>query len=122
MAKSDEKRLYRVVFLNQGKVYEIFARIVAQGGLFGFVEIEDLVFGEKSTILVDPSEDALKKEFENTRRIFIPMHSVIRIDEMEKDSALKPRIVPLPGKGESAANGEGRVTPIYTPPPGGHSG
>ena len=48
MAKSDEKRLYRVVFLNQGKVYEIFARIVAQGGLFGFVEIEDLVFGEKS--------------------------------------------------------------------------
>ncbi|MCB1326460.1 MAG: DUF1820 family protein [Spirochaetales bacterium] len=114
-----EKRLYRVIFYNQGKVYEIFAREVAQGNLFGFIEVAQLVFGEKSAILVDPSEDALKKEFESTRRVFIPLHSVVRIDEVDRESALKPRVVPLGGSAggdttESA--GPGRVTPIYTPP------
>ena len=113
-----EKRLYRVIFYNQGKVYEIFAREVAQGNLFGFIEVAQLVFGEKSAILVDPSEDALKKEFESTRRIFIPMHSVVRLDDVDRESALKPRVVPLGGTGAEAAEspGPGRVTPIYTPP------
>ena len=36
------KPIYRVVFLNQGKVYEVYARRVSQtGALFGFVEIDD---------------------------------------------------------------------------------
>ena len=39
------KPIYRVVFLNQGKVYEVYARHVSQtGALFGFVEIEELIF------------------------------------------------------------------------------
>ena len=39
------KPIYRVVFLNQGKVYEVYARHVSQtGSLFGFVEIEELIF------------------------------------------------------------------------------
>ena len=38
--------LYKVVFMNQGEVYEIYARSVGHGTLFGFVEIEELVFGE----------------------------------------------------------------------------
>lgn len=117
MTKSTDKRLYRVIFQNQGKVFELCVRSVSQGGLFGFVEVEDLVFGEKSALLVDPSEDALKKEFENTKRIYIPIHSVVRIDEMEQHSNLKPRVVPIESgkKGESGESA--RITPIYTPPP-----
>ncbi|HVS22580.1 MAG TPA: DUF1820 family protein, partial [Gammaproteobacteria bacterium] len=46
------KPIYRVVFLNQGKVYEIYARHVSQtGALFGFVEIEDLVFGTRKSVV-----------------------------------------------------------------------
>lgn len=41
--------IFRVVFVNQGKVYEIYARKVSHGGLLGFVEVEELVFGERST-------------------------------------------------------------------------
>lgn len=120
MASGTEKRLYRVSFINQGKVYEIFARNISQGALFGFIEVEDIVFGEKSAILVDPGEDAMKQEFEKTKRIFIPMHSVIRIDEMERDSELKPRVVALHNdatnaKKDADPNGMGRITPIYTP-------
>ena len=113
MASSSDKRLYRVIFMNQGKVFEVFAREVSQGGLFGFVEIEQIVFGETSAVLVDPNEDSLRKEFENTKRSFIPMHSVIRIDEMEKDASLKPRVVAL--NPEAAGNGGSNITPIYTP-------
>ena len=75
---------YRISFHNQGKVYEIYARKVNQGGLLGFVEIEDIVFGEKTTVVVDPSEEHLKSEFQGVRRTYIPMHAVIRIDEVEK--------------------------------------
>ena len=40
--------IFRVSFVSQGEVYEIYARNVSQGGLFGFIEIEELVFGERS--------------------------------------------------------------------------
>lgn len=78
------KRLYKITFLNQGQVYEVYARHVTQGGLLGFVEVEGLVFGEKTTVVVDPSEERLQQEFEGVKRSYIPMHSVVRIDEVEK--------------------------------------
>tara|TARA_Y100001934_G_C12167551_1_gene685044 strand:+ start:613 stop:954 length:342 start_codon:yes stop_codon:yes gene_type:complete len=81
---STEKKIYRVNFHNQGKVYEVYARQVHQSGLFGFIEIEQIVFGEKSSLLVDPSEESLKTEFEGVERTYIPMHAIIRIDEVEK--------------------------------------
>jgi hypothetical protein len=78
------QRLYRITFLNQGQVYEVYARGVTQGALLGFVEVEGLVFGEKTTVVVDPTEERLQREFEGVTRCFVPMHSVVRIDEVEK--------------------------------------
>ena len=72
------KHIYKIQFMNQGKVYEIFSRSVRQGELFGFLEIEKLVFGERTTVVVDPSEERIKSEFAGVRRTFIPLHSVIR--------------------------------------------
>ena len=60
--------IFKVVFVNQGKVYEIYARKVGHGSLFGFVEVEELVFGERSTVVVDPSEEKIKAEFEGVKR------------------------------------------------------
>jgi hypothetical protein len=105
------RHLYRVIFFNQGEVYEIYARQVTQGGLYGFVEVEGLVFGERSQLVVDPSEERLQKELEGVKRFHIPMHSVVRIDEVEKEG--KGRIT-SPDK-----SGGGKVAnfpvPIYTP-------
>ena len=102
-----EKKLYRIVFISQGQVYEIYAREVGQGALFGFVEVEQLVFGERTTVVVDPSEEKIKSEFEHVTRTYLPMHSIIRIDEVDKQGASKISKV------------EGNVTqfpmPIYTP-------
>jgi hypothetical protein len=82
-----EKRLYKVTFYNQGQVYEVYARRVAQGGLLGFVEVEGLVFGTKTKMVVDPAEERLQREFEGVRRCYIPMHAIVRIDEVEKRGA-----------------------------------
>jgi hypothetical protein len=83
------RRLYKISFVSQGKVYEIYARSVAQGGLFGFIEVEKLVFGERSTVVVDPSEERIKAEFEGVRRTYLPLHAVLRIDEVEKEGTAK---------------------------------
>jgi hypothetical protein len=94
-----KKRLYKVQFVNQGKVYEVYAKQVSQSNLFGFIELEGLVFGEKSAVVIDPSEERLKAEFEGVPVTHIPMHSIVRIDEVEKQGTAK--IVPLDGKGEN---------------------
>ena len=104
---ADEK-LYKVIFMNQGQVYEVYARGVGHGSLFGFVEIEELVFGERTTVVVDPSEERIKSEFENVRRTYLPMHSIIRIDEVDKQGVSK--ISKLEG-----GNVAQFPLPVYTP-------
>ena len=83
-----EKFVFRVVFVNNGKTYEIYAKSVQQGLLYGFIEVEELLFN-RSGIVVDPSEEKLKAEFEGVKRTQIPIHSVVRIDEVEKQGTAK---------------------------------
>ena len=94
-----KKTVYRIFFTSQGKGYEIYARKVGQGEMYGFVEIEDIVFGEKSAIVVDPNEDALKKEFASVKRLLIPYHSVSRIDEVEKEGQARIVSLAMPNPG-----------------------
>ena len=82
MANSSE--IYKITFLNKGKVYEVFVKQVYQSDLYGFVEVEDYVFDEKKQVVVDPTEEKLKSEFTGVKRSFIPMQAIIRIDEVEK--------------------------------------
>ena len=102
------KTTYRITFHNQGKIYEIYALDVHQSGLLGFIEVENIVFGEKTAVVVDPSEENLKTEFEGVQRTYLPMHSVIRIDEVEKS-----------GQGKITDSGETGATvtpfPVFTP-------
>src|SRR4029078_11107164 len=65
-------QLFKVVFVNQGKVYEIYARKVSHGSLFGFIEVEELVFGERSAVVVDPSAEKGKAEFAGVTRNYLP--------------------------------------------------
>jgi hypothetical protein len=49
-------------------VYEIYARRVSHGAIFGFVEVEGLLFGERSSVVVDPAEERLQAEFAGVER------------------------------------------------------
>ena len=96
-----KKCIYRIMFTSQGKAYEIYARKVSQGEMHGFIEIEDIVFGERSNLVVDPSEEALKKEFAGLKRMHIPFHAISRIDEVEKEGPAK--VISLAGVEETSA-------------------
>ena len=81
--------IYKVIFLNQNQVYEVYAKHVYQSDMYGFIEIEAFVFGERSQMIVDPAEERLKNEFAAVSRSYIPMHALIRIDEVEKEGIAK---------------------------------
>jgi hypothetical protein len=87
--------IFKILFVNQGKVYEVYARKVSHGSLFGFLEIEDIVFGERSSVVVDPGEERIKGEFEGVKRTYLPLHSVLRVDEVKKQGVSK--ITPFEG-------------------------
>jgi|TARA_B100001996_G_scaffold1605_1_gene1482 hypothetical protein len=84
-----KKKLYKITFSNQGKLYELYANEVSNSNLLGFIEIESLVFGEKTSLVVDPSEEKIKTEFEGVKRTYVPMHSVLRIDEVDEQGVSK---------------------------------
>lgn len=106
---TSEETLFKVVFHHQGQVVELFARRVSQGNLFGFIEVEDLVFGARSQLVVDPSEEGLKTEFGEAKRIYLPLHAVLRIDEVEQGGTSRKRAV---------KDGEGSVRPFPVLYPG----
>ncbi|MEH6591448.1 MAG: DUF1820 family protein [Halioglobus sp.] len=81
--------VYKVIFHNNNQVFEVFARQIYQSDMWGFIEVEEFVFGERSQILVDPSEEKLKAEFNGVKRSYIPLQAIVRIDEVDKEGASK---------------------------------
>lgn len=104
--KDQPLSIYRVLFHNQGQIYEVYAHNIYQSEMYGFVEVEDYTFGNRSGMVIDPSEDRLRTEFEGVQRSFIPMHAIVRIDEVEKEGVAKI----TDSKGE-------KVTPFPIPVP-----
>ena len=100
------KPLYKVTFLNAGKVYELYARRVSSGALWGFTEVADLVFDVHEGVVVDPTEERLRDEFGQTRVLHLPMQSIVRIEEVERKGTSAIR---------DAATGETVVTPFPLP-------
>ena len=99
--KNEKQPIYRVKFLNEGSVYEMYAKQIYQSELYGFIEIEEFIFGERSQVLVDPSEEKLKAEFEGVLRSFVPVGAIIRIDEVKQEGVAKmlsasDKVTPFP--------------------------
>ena len=102
-----KKTLFKIIFVNLDAVYEIYARSIKESEMFGFLEVEELVFGEQTALVVDPSEEKLKLEFNSVKRTFIPMQSIYRIDEVTKQGTAKVKdtqgygkVSPFPGTGK----------------------
>ncbi|WP_312936171.1 DUF1820 family protein [Pseudomonas sp.] len=102
-----EPAIYKVIFLNQGQVFELYAKQIFQSDLWGFLEIEEIVFGERSQLVVDPGEEKLKAQFEGVVRSFVPLQSIVRIDEVERLGTAKI----------SEAKASGNVMPFPMPMP-----
>ncbi len=105
------KPIFKVLFMNQGKVYEVYAKSVSHGNLFGFIEVEELIFGARSSVVVDPSEERIQSEFAGVKRTYLPLHSILRIDEVDKHGVSK--MTSLEGDNVTQF-----PMPMYTPPQG----
>jgi hypothetical protein len=105
-----KKRIYKIIFTNEGKIFEIYAKQVISGDLYGFVEVQGLLFGERTTLVVDPSEEQLKLEFNGVNKTYIPFHTIVRIDEVEKEGPGK--IIQLSASDKSALH---LTPPSYAP-------
>lgn len=75
---------YRVMFTEDGKVRELFARYICEESLIGFVEVEELLFvSPQSGLVVDTQAEQLAQAFKGVKRTYLPLHNIIRIDEMD---------------------------------------
>ena len=96
-----KKGIYKIVFVQLGEIYEVFAEAVYQSDMYGFIEVEDYMFDQNSQIVVDPSEEKLKSEFKGVKRSYIPISSIMRIDEVDKK-----------GNAKIKPNKDGNITPF----------
>jgi len=103
---SSEAPIYRVIFINQDQVFELYARHVYQSDMWGFLQVEDFVFGNRSELVVDPGEEKLKQQFADVKCSYIPMQAIIRIDEVTSEGVAKV----------SDAKGTVTVFPMPAPP------
>ncbi len=100
-----KKVLYKVIFLNHGKVYELYADGVTSSGLYGFIEISGLQFSDDG-VVIDPTEERIREEFAESEVLHIPMHGVLRVEQVktrgqnkirDRETGEKIAQFPLPG-------------------------
>jgi len=83
--------LYKVIFINRSKVYELYARDVFSSEIYGFIYVAELVFDQNQRLVIDPAEEKLRDEFENVNVLHLPLQSIIRIEEVKKKQSCKIR-------------------------------
>jgi hypothetical protein len=108
----EKESIYRVVFISKNEEYQILARSVGNSSLFGFLEIDELVWGGENSVVIDPSEERLRNEFKDVGCTLIPLHTVVRVDILEKDKTGTAKILQIK-EGNTVI--PFKRMPIYTP-------
>ena len=96
-----KKTTYKIIFMQLGEIYEVFAKQIYQSDMYGFIEVEEYIFNQNKQLVVDPSSEKLEKEFQNVERSYIPINAVIRVDEViesgkAKIKQNKSQVTPFP--------------------------
>ena len=84
MPENDHPDIYRVQFHSDAQIYELYVRDVSHSFLSGFIRLEGFIFGETTQMVIDPSEEKLRGEFEGVKHVDIPFHHILRISSVEK--------------------------------------
>ena len=84
-----KNNVYKIIFIQLGEIYEVFANQIYQSEMYGFIEVEDYIFNKDKQLVVDPTSEKLKNEFSQVQRSYIPMNAIIRIDEVNETGDAK---------------------------------
>ena len=60
-----KKKTYKIIFIQLGEIYEIFAKQIYQSDMYGFIEVEEYIFKQNKQLVVDPTSEKLEKEFKS---------------------------------------------------------
>ena len=71
------------------EIYEVFAKQIYQSDMYGFIEVEDYIFKKDKQLVVDPAAEKLKNEFNKVERSYIPINSIVRIDQVNESGEAK---------------------------------
>ena len=83
------KNVYKIIFIQLGEIYEVFAKQIYQRALYGVIELEEYIVNKDNQLVVDPSSEKLKNEFSMVERSYIPINSIVRIDEVNETGEAK---------------------------------
>jgi hypothetical protein len=73
MKKTNEQPIYRIIFVHQEDLQEIYAQYISEETLVGFIEADSLLELNQTQPILNTKE---------VRRCYIPLHNIIRIDEI----------------------------------------
>jgi hypothetical protein len=105
---SKKEVMYKVQFINSGERYELYVKELVSSQVFGFIEIADFVWDTHTELVLDPSHERLKDEYADVERSYIPMHNVLKIDQVKKQGSAKITAF-------SDKVGADKVTPLRSP-------
>jgi len=77
--------LYRVYFKWKEKEIFLTAKSLDLTHPY-FVSIKDLVFSHEPKLIINPSEDDIRKTFGNSKHLMIPFQTVAMIEELDGES------------------------------------
>ncbi len=91
--------VFRVHFTWKEKEYILKANSLDMTHPY-FVCIKDLILPEESSVLINPADDEIRKNFSEVRQLMLPFQSVSLIEEFRTDPDLQK---------ENAKQGKGEV-------------
>ena len=51
------KNVYKIIFIQLGEIYEVFAKQIYQSDMYGFIEVEEYIFNKDKQLVVDPTSE-----------------------------------------------------------------
>ena len=76
----NEKPIYRILFVEQEEVKEIYAQYISEETLVGFIEADTILNQGSRKPALSPNQ---------VRRCYIPLHTILRIDEIITEKTVK---------------------------------
>ena len=93
--------LYRVHFKWKNKDVQLNAKSLDLTHPY-FVSIKSLVFPAGKKLIINPSEDELRKTFSEATHVMIPFQTVILIEELSEDDSTKVMPFTILDEGEDS--------------------
>ncbi len=83
MSTKTSKYHYRVRFMtkDENKPVEVIVKRVTSSEFLGLIMLEDFVFNESAQHVVLPSEDKIRRQYTDTKRLHVPYHNILSIEE-----------------------------------------